>query len=104
MLALARDLGRKDKESQAYNRLGLACGDMQDYETALKWHQMDLKMRIESGDKTEQMAANQNIAASYKALGKLDLARSHYQSAMDIAMETGNKHHKENIAKILAYL
>ncbi|XP_019635476.1 PREDICTED: tetratricopeptide repeat protein 28-like isoform X2 [Branchiostoma belcheri] len=91
MLALARDLGRKDKERQAYNRLGLACGDMQDYETALEWHQKDLNMSQESGDKTEQIAAHQNIADSYMTLGKLDLARSHYQSAKTIAMETANK-------------
>ncbi|XP_035663430.1 tetratricopeptide repeat protein 28-like [Branchiostoma floridae] len=104
MLALARDLGRKDRERIAYNRLGLACKDMQDYEAALEWHQKHLKMSQESGDKTEQIAAHQNIAVSYKALGKLDLARSHYQSAMDIAMATGNKHQQENIAENLAKL
>ncbi|XP_035663433.1 tetratricopeptide repeat protein 28-like [Branchiostoma floridae] len=104
MLALVRDLGRKDRERQAYNRLGLACGDMQDYETALKWHQMNLKMTQESGDKTEQITAHKNIAASYKELGKLDLARSHYQSAMTIAMETGDKHQQNNIAIKLANL
>ncbi|XP_019646023.1 PREDICTED: tetratricopeptide repeat protein 28-like, partial [Branchiostoma belcheri] len=91
MLALARDLGRKDKERQAYNRLGVACGDMQDYEAALEWNKKYLKMSQESGDKTAQITAPQNIAETYKALGKLDLARSHYQSAMTIAMETGNK-------------
>eukprot|EP00058_Branchiostoma_floridae_P014504 XP_002599992.1 hypothetical protein BRAFLDRAFT_74113 [Branchiostoma floridae] len=44
MLALARDLGRKDRERQAYNRLGMAFWDMQDYEAALEWHQKNLKM------------------------------------------------------------
>ncbi|XP_019646323.1 PREDICTED: tetratricopeptide repeat protein 28-like [Branchiostoma belcheri] len=91
MLAIARDLGRKGKERQAYNRLGLACGDMQDYEAALEWHQKNLKMSQECGDKTGQITVHQNIAGFYRALGKLDLANSHYQSAMTIAMETGNK-------------
>ncbi|XP_078662846.1 uncharacterized protein LOC144906451 [Branchiostoma floridae x Branchiostoma belcheri] len=91
MLALARDLGRKDRESQAYNRFGRAHYDMGEHEESLEWHKKDLKMSQESGDKTEQITAHQNIADSYKALGKLDLARSHYQSAMTIAMETGNK-------------
>ncbi|XP_078583521.1 uncharacterized protein LOC144866149 isoform X2 [Branchiostoma floridae x Branchiostoma japonicum] len=91
MLAHARDLGRKDMEEMAYNRLELACGDMQHNEAALEWSQKYLKMKQDSGDKTSQSTAHKNIADSYKELGKLDLARSHYQSAMDIAMETGNK-------------
>ncbi|XP_078692265.1 uncharacterized protein LOC144922386 [Branchiostoma floridae x Branchiostoma belcheri] len=91
MLEIARDLGRKEEERQAYNRLGLACWDMQDYEAALEWDKKYLKMSQESGDNTEQMTANTNLGASYKALGKLKLARSHYQTAMTIAMETGNK-------------
>ncbi|XP_078662817.1 uncharacterized protein LOC144906431 [Branchiostoma floridae x Branchiostoma belcheri] len=101
MLALARDLGRKDKESQAYNRLGLAHYDMGEHEESLEWHKKDLKMRQESGEKTEQIVTHQCLADSYKALGKLDLARSHYQSAMTIAMETGNKQEQEDIAKKL---
>ncbi|XP_078692503.1 uncharacterized protein LOC144922530 [Branchiostoma floridae x Branchiostoma belcheri] len=104
MLELARDLGRKDKERQAYNRLGVACGNMQDYEAALEWSQKDLKVSQESGDKTGQLTAHINIAGSYKVLGKLDLARSHYQSAMIIAMETGNKQKQEDIAMELANL
>ncbi|XP_078692922.1 uncharacterized protein LOC144922755 isoform X2 [Branchiostoma floridae x Branchiostoma belcheri] len=104
MLALARDLGRKDKERQAYNRLGLACGDMQDYEAALEWNKKYLKMSQESGDKTGQITAHKSMAEFYKALGKLDLVRSHYQSAITIAMETGNKQTQEVIAKKLANL
>ncbi|XP_019626695.1 PREDICTED: G-protein-signaling modulator 1-like [Branchiostoma belcheri] len=104
MLALARDLGRKDKESQAYNRLGRAHYEMGEHEESLEWDKKDLKMRQESGDKTEQITADKNIAVNYKALGKLDLARSHYQSAMTIAMETGNKQEQEDIAKKLANL
>ncbi|XP_019636955.1 PREDICTED: uncharacterized protein LOC109479430 [Branchiostoma belcheri] len=91
MLALARDLGRKDREGLAYNRLGLAHYDMGEYEESLEWDKMDLKMSQESEDKTGQITAHQNIAGSYKALGKLDLARSHSQSAMTIAMETVRK-------------
>ncbi|KAI8518995.1 hypothetical protein Bbelb_022520 [Branchiostoma belcheri] len=104
MLALARDLGRKDWEGLAYNRLGLAHYDMGEYEESLEWHKKDLKMSQESGDKTEQIIPHQRVAGSYKALGKLDLARSHYQSAMTIAMETENKQKQEDIAKELANL
>ncbi|KAI8518997.1 hypothetical protein Bbelb_022540 [Branchiostoma belcheri] len=104
MLALVMDLGRKDGESQAYNRLGLAHYDMGEHEESLEWYKKNLKMSQESGDKTGQITAHQCLAASYKVLGKLDLARSHYQSAMTIAMETGNKQKQEDIAKELANL
>ncbi|XP_078662847.1 uncharacterized protein LOC144906452 [Branchiostoma floridae x Branchiostoma belcheri] len=104
MLALVRDLGRKDRESQAYNRLGRAHYDMGEYEKSLEWHKKSLKIRQESGDKTEQIKAHQRVADSYKALGKLDLARFHYESAMTIAMETGSKQKQEDIGKELANL
>ncbi|XP_078663372.1 uncharacterized protein LOC144906699 isoform X1 [Branchiostoma floridae x Branchiostoma belcheri] len=104
MLALARDLGRKKDEGNAYNRLGLAHYDMGEHEESLEWNKKYLKMRQETGDKTGQITAHQNIADSYKALGKLDLARSHYKTAMTIAMETGNKQQQEDISKELANL
>ncbi|KAI8480026.1 hypothetical protein Bbelb_422340 [Branchiostoma belcheri] len=97
MLALARDLGRKDREGQAYNRLGLAHYDMGEHEKSLKWNKKDLKIRQESGDKIEQIIAHQNMAVSYEALGKLVLARSHYYSTLTIAMETGNKQQQMDI-------
>ncbi|KAI8491553.1 hypothetical protein Bbelb_307530 [Branchiostoma belcheri] len=104
MLALAKDLGDKDKERQAYNRLGVACLDMQDNEAALEWHQKYLKMGQDDEDKTEQITAHKCIARSYKALGKPDQARSHFQSALDIAMETGDIQEQEDINKELASL
>ncbi|KAI8491557.1 Tetratricopeptide repeat protein 28 [Branchiostoma belcheri] len=104
MLALAKDLGRKDKERLAYNRLGLACEDMKDNEAALEWHQKNLKMSQEDENKTEPLIAHKNIARSYQELGKLDQARSHYQSAMTIAMETGNKQEQEDITTAVGKL
>ncbi|CAH1272753.1 TTC28 [Branchiostoma lanceolatum] len=104
MLALAKDLERKDRERQAYNRLGLACEDMEDNKAALEWREKHLQMSQEDGDKTEQIVAQQNVAGSYKALGKPDLARSHYQSAMTVAMETGNKTEQIDINRDLGDL
>ncbi|KAI8491561.1 hypothetical protein Bbelb_307610 [Branchiostoma belcheri] len=101
MLALAKDLERKDMERQAYNRLGVACHDMQDNETALEWHQKHLEIGQEDENKTEQTTAHKNMAGSYKALGKLDQSRSHYQSALAIAMETGNKQAQMDIYRDL---
>ncbi|XP_066294360.1 tetratricopeptide repeat protein 28-like isoform X1 [Branchiostoma lanceolatum] len=101
MLALTRDLKRKDAERQAYNKLGLTCNEMKDHEAALEWHQKNLTM---SEEKEDKMTAHTNVGHSYQALGKADLARSHYQSAMTIAMETGNKQEQKYIAEWLASL
>ncbi|KAI8491558.1 hypothetical protein Bbelb_307580 [Branchiostoma belcheri] len=101
MLALAMEIESKEYERLAYNRLGSACEGMQDNEAALKWHLKYLKMIQKDGDKTEQIIAHKNVAFSYRALGKLDQARSHYQSAMTIAMDTGSKQQQEAITNAL---
>ncbi|XP_019614036.1 PREDICTED: tetratricopeptide repeat protein 28-like [Branchiostoma belcheri] len=97
MLTLAKDLKRKNMERLAYNRLGLACGDMQDNEAALEWHQKNLMLSKEHENKNEPLIAHKNTARSYQALSKPDQARSHFQSALDIAMETGNKQEQIDI-------
>ncbi|XP_035685414.1 tetratricopeptide repeat protein 28-like [Branchiostoma floridae] len=88
MLELARDLERKDAERQAYNKLGLACNGMQDHEAAVEWHQKNLAMSEENEDK---ITAHENIAQSYQAMGKPDLARPHVQAAVTLTMATGNR-------------
>eukprot|EP00058_Branchiostoma_floridae_P003324 XP_002588812.1 hypothetical protein BRAFLDRAFT_89757 [Branchiostoma floridae] len=99
MLTLARDMENKDKGRLAYNRLGRVHYEIGEYAAALDWDKKDLKMSQENGDKTAQVTAHKNIAASYQALDKSDLARSHYESAMTLAKETGNKQEQEVIAK-----
>ncbi|XP_066295770.1 tetratricopeptide repeat protein 28-like [Branchiostoma lanceolatum] len=94
MLKLAKELETKDMERQACNRLGLACNDTNDSEAALDWHSKYLEM---SQDNENKIPAHKNIAVTYKALSKPDLARSHYQSALTIAMETGNKQQQMDI-------
>ncbi|CAH1272742.1 TTC28 [Branchiostoma lanceolatum] len=69
LLALARDLERKDAERQAYNRLGLTCNEMKDHEAALEWHQKNLTM---SEEKEDKMTAHKNMGKSHQALGKPD--------------------------------
>ncbi|CAH1272745.1 TTC28 [Branchiostoma lanceolatum] len=103
-LALARQLRDKHWEGAAYNRLGRAHYEMGEYEAALEWLKKELMIRLESGDKAYLLTAHENMAGSYKALGKPDQARSHYQSAMTLAMETGNKEKQDVIAKELASL
>ncbi|XP_066265742.1 uncharacterized protein [Branchiostoma lanceolatum] len=92
MLEIAKELGRKDRERQAYNRLGHACGEMQDNEAALEWSQKTLKMRQDDGDKKEQITAHINVGNTYRLLGKLDQATSHFNTALQMAQQTGDQH------------
>ncbi|XP_078687030.1 uncharacterized protein LOC144919453 [Branchiostoma floridae x Branchiostoma belcheri] len=103
-LALARQLEDVYNQGVAYSTLGQAYYDMREYQVALEWYQKCLEMLKESGKKTDQIAAHQNMAASCKALGKPDQARSHYQSALSIAIETRNKKQQDDITKKLASL
>ncbi|XP_066265741.1 uncharacterized protein [Branchiostoma lanceolatum] len=91
MLEITKDLRRKDRERQAYNRLGLACGDMQDNEAALEWHQKYLKMSQDDGDKKEQITAHCNVGDTYRRLGKLEQATSHFNTALQMAQQTGDQ-------------
>ncbi|CAH1250546.1 TTC28 [Branchiostoma lanceolatum] len=97
MLTLARDLRRKDRERLAYNRLGLTCGDMQDNEAALEWHQKHLKMSQDDGDKKEQITAHTCVGDTYRLLGKLDQATSHFNTALQMAQQTGDQHGQMNV-------
>ncbi|XP_035677704.1 tetratricopeptide repeat protein 28-like [Branchiostoma floridae] len=92
MLALARDLGRKDQEGHAYNRLGLSCEDMQDNKSALKWHRKGLKISQDDGDKKAQIAAHTNVGNTYRLLGKQAQATSHFDTALQMAQQTGDQH------------
>ncbi|XP_078603651.1 uncharacterized protein LOC144877577 [Branchiostoma floridae x Branchiostoma japonicum] len=99
-VALAGQLNDIHHLGVSYSGLGVAHYDMGEYKVALEWFQRVLKMRQESGKKKGQITAHKNMAASYKALGKLDLSKSHYESAMALAIEAGNKQEQMDIAKI----
>ncbi|CAH1255172.1 TTC28 [Branchiostoma lanceolatum] len=97
MLTLARILEKKDSERLAYNRLGLAWDDMQDNEAALEWHQKHLEMSHDDGDKKEQITAHSNVGNTYRLLGKLDQATSHFYTALQMAQQTGDQHEQKEI-------
>ncbi|KAI8518064.1 hypothetical protein Bbelb_040810 [Branchiostoma belcheri] len=90
VLALARDLGRKDGEGAAYNRLGRACSDMQNNDAALEWHQKTLEWSQEVGNKRAQRITHAYMGNVYRVLGKLDQATSHFNTALQLAQQTGD--------------
>ncbi|KAI8518067.1 hypothetical protein Bbelb_040840 [Branchiostoma belcheri] len=91
VLALARDLGRKDAEMAAYNRLG-ACSDKQNNDAALEWHQKSLEMSKVDGNKRVQITTYANVGTVYRLLGKLDLATSHFNTALQLAQQIGDQY------------
>ncbi|KAI8506826.1 hypothetical protein Bbelb_152650 [Branchiostoma belcheri] len=103
-LALARQLKDRHEEGLAYDRLGRAHFELEEYEIALDLYQRLLKMRKEDRDKKAQITAHKNIAKSYKKLGKKGQAKSQYQSAITIAMETGDKQQQDDIRKKISKL
>ncbi|XP_035662461.1 G-protein-signaling modulator 1-like [Branchiostoma floridae] len=70
---------------------------MGEYEAALEWHQKYLKMSQDHGDKKEQITAHVNVGNTYRLLGKLDLATSHFNTALQIAQQTGDQHGRMHV-------
>ncbi|CAH1272772.1 TTC28 [Branchiostoma lanceolatum] len=91
-LALARQLGDKHHEGVAYNKIGLAHYDMEEYQLALDWQQKTLKTCEEHGDKKQIIAAQTCVGKTYSKLGKEDQATSHFNTALQMAQQTGDQH------------
>ncbi|XP_019640557.1 PREDICTED: uncharacterized protein LOC109482314 [Branchiostoma belcheri] len=93
VLALARDLRKKDMEGVAYHKLGHACSDMKNYDAALEWHQKSLEMTSQDGgNKRVQMITHTDVGNAYRVLGKPDQATSHFNTALQLAQQTGDQH------------
>ncbi|XP_078662672.1 uncharacterized protein LOC144906350 [Branchiostoma floridae x Branchiostoma belcheri] len=90
-LALARRLKDKKQEALAYNRLGLIQCEMGEYRSALEWSLKGLMMSQEGGNKDDQVAAHSNVGNAYRLLGKLDQATFHFNTALQLAQQTGDQ-------------
>ncbi|KAI8518057.1 hypothetical protein Bbelb_040740 [Branchiostoma belcheri] len=95
-LALARQLKDRHREGVACNRLGLVHCAMEEYESALEWFQRYLQIRQEDGNK-EQITAHTHVGDAYRLLGKLDLAATHFNTALQMAQQTGDQHEQMEI-------
>ncbi|XP_019640558.1 PREDICTED: LOW QUALITY PROTEIN: uncharacterized protein LOC109482316 [Branchiostoma belcheri] len=91
-LALARQLKDRDQERIACNRLGLVHYEMGEYGASLEWGQKNLQIVEEDGNKEEQITAHNNVGNAYRLLSKLDLATSHFNTALQMAQQTGDQH------------
>ncbi|XP_019640556.1 PREDICTED: uncharacterized protein LOC109482313 [Branchiostoma belcheri] len=91
VLALARDSRKKKMEGVAYHKLGHACSDMKNYDAALEWHQKSLEMMSQDGgNKRVQMITHTDVGNAYRVLGKPDQATSHFNTALQLAQQTGD--------------
>lgn len=86
-----RELGDKQSEGEAACGLGTVYQQMCEYSTALRYHQLDLKIAGELTNPAEQGRAHGNISLAYESLGNFEQAVTHGEQHLSIAAQMNDK-------------
>jgi len=84
-------VGDKVAKGGAYGHLGNAFYSLGDYEKAIEYHKLHLKIAEEVGDKVGQGAAYDNLGNAFQNLGDIQNAIVHHTLSLNIAKEVGDK-------------
>ncbi len=88
---LLGQLENKYRDSICYCGLGNAYDSLGDYGQAIKFHEKDLEIAIETGDRGGEGGAYRGLGNAYRALGDYRLAIEYYEKWLEIAIETGDR-------------
>ncbi|WP_449421005.1 tetratricopeptide repeat protein [Phormidium nigroviride] len=84
-------LENKYRDSICYCGLGIAYRNLGDYRLAIEYHQKDLEIAREIGDRGGEGGANGNLGNAYQSLGDYRLAIEYHQKRLEIAIEVGDR-------------
>ena len=86
-------LGKLDSrfEGVCYSGLGLAYYSLGEYGRAIEYHQKDLQIAIERGDRAGERRAYGNLGLAYDALGEYHCAIEFHDKCLQIALERGDR-------------
>ena len=73
------------------SNLGNAYQGLRKFQTAIKYHQRQLEIAKEAGDKTKEGRNYCNLGNAYGSLGQFKTAIQYYQRHLEIAKEVGDK-------------
>jgi len=90
-LALARELGKKQIESDSLRELGNVANRLTEYDLVVPLYQQSLALSHELGDKRGESATLNNWASVEWDLGELEAAQQHYEQALALYRELGNR-------------
>ena len=77
--------------------LGIACYSMGDFRKAIEYHERQLKISKEVGDRAGQGIACGNLGIAYRSLGDFQKAIEYHERHLEISKEVGDRA-KEGIA------
>lgn len=86
-----RELGDKLCEAEAACGLGTVYQQMCEYATALRYHELDLRIAEELTNPAEQGRAHGNISLAYESLGNFEQAVTHGEQHLSIAAQMNDK-------------
>ncbi|CAH3165976.1 unnamed protein product [Pocillopora meandrina] len=95
-LKIAKEVGDKHGEGNAYGNLGNAYDRLGDFKKAIEYHNLHLKIAKEVGDKHGEGNAYGNLGNAYHRLGDLKKAIEYHNLILKIAREAGDKHGEGN--------
>jgi len=85
-------VGNKNLEGQAYGNLGIAINSLGNFETAVDYFNLSLKISKEIGNKIEEGNSYCCLGNTFQILGHYEKAITYYNSCLTLAKETGDKH------------
>nr|XP_058946209.1 tetratricopeptide repeat protein 28-like [Pocillopora verrucosa] len=91
-LKIAKEVGDKHGEGNAYGNLGNACHSLGDFRKAIEYHNLHLKIAKEVGDKRGEGGAYGNLGNAYHRLSYFKKAIKYHNLHLKIAKEVGDKH------------
>lgn len=94
-LEIKREIGDREGEAKALQRLGSVYTDMGNTSEAIKCHQRAVKICRETGDSTGEGANIFSIGVTCHFLGEFQRALKYYQDSLNIFKEQGDKWREE---------
>ena len=79
------------REDKAYGNLGNACHSLGDFKTAIDYHERQLKIATELGDKAGEGYAYGNLGNAHHRLGDFKIAIDYHERQLKITKELGDK-------------
>ena len=71
--------------------LGIACHSLGDFQKAIEYHERDLKISKELGDRTREGRAYCNLGNAYHSLGDFQKAIEYHERCLKISKEVGDR-------------
>ena len=90
-LKIAKELGDRSREGEAYWNLGNAHDSLGDYKTAIFYHERHLNIVTELGNKSEEGTAYGHLGNAQFGLGDFKRAIDYYERHLKIATEVGDR-------------